>query len=269
MARYGRALWRPLPENETQGQITPTQVILHTAVDAPGPTDLYRYFERRDITLESHFWLPLSKAMEQFIDTNRSADANFRANRRLEADRWVGAISVETEDEGRPNELPWNEYQQEQLVDFLVWAHKTHGIPLKMCESWTGAGIGYHSMWGAPSNWTPARGKTCPGPARIAQIPGLIVRAKLKLGGNLPPSDSPIPPQPINSTEDDMFWFRLTDGPYKDAILFVSGKSFWHLTPTEWDADKFSHGAQAKLRNVTQAQWNTYAKGRALVEGRA
>lgn len=266
MARYGRALWRPLPESEQQGQITPTQLILHTAVDAPGPTDLYRYFERRDVTLESHFWLPLAKVMEQFIDTERSADANRLANRRLEGGRWVGAISVETEDEGRPSELPWNDYQQEQLVELMIWAHRVHGIPLKQCESWTGAGIGWHSMWGAPSPWTPAAGKTCPGPKRIAQIPGLIARARLQLGGHLP--DNPPPPTPLpQSQEDDMFWFRLSDGPFAQTIIFVSGKEFWPLSPDEWKADQSFHAAGPKLRHVTQQQWSDYSAARRLKEG--
>lgn len=62
------ALVRLLPENATQGKIDPTQIILHTAVDAPGETDLHNYFGRPDVGVESHFFVQLDGDIIQYID---------------------------------------------------------------------------------------------------------------------------------------------------------------------------------------------------------
>lgn len=162
MAIMPGVTWRPLKENATQARIKPTQIIYHTAVDQPGPTRLPDYFDRTDVTVESHFWIPLDGEIVQMMDTEVRADANRFAN--------DSAISIETEDEGDPVGFPWTEAQLAALVRVAVWANKVHGIPLTICQSPTGPGQGFHSMWGAPSAWTPSRGKTCPGPTRIRQF---------------------------------------------------------------------------------------------------
>ena len=213
MARMPEARWRPLPENSTQPPIRATQLILHTAVDAPGPTDLYRYFARADVSLEAHFWVPYVGQLEQHIDTDRSADANYKANRRADG---TGAISVETEDDGSPAQRPWTEKQLRDLVAVGVWACRTHGIPARRCRSHTDPGIGYHSMWGAPSPWTNAAGKTCPGPARIAQVDQVIARVAAQL--NTPP--------PVQ--EDDAMGTYIRDSE-SGAIFHFYGERFRHI----------------------------------------
>lgn len=167
MAQMPGAEWRPLPENATQTKIRPTQVILHTAVDAPEPTRLERWFARVDVTVESHFWITLDGTIVQMMDTEVRADANRFANKRPDG---TGAISIETEDEGDPLGVPWTEAQLEALKKVILWAHEEHGIPLELCSSHDSPGIGWHAMWGAPSEWTPAAAKTCPGRVRIQQI---------------------------------------------------------------------------------------------------
>ena len=67
----------------------------------------------------------------------------------------------------------WTDVQIAELKEFLVWAHKTHGIPLRVCPAWNRAGVGYHTMWGAPGPWTPVA-KSCPGPNRIKQFRDVI-----------------------------------------------------------------------------------------------
>jgi hypothetical protein len=108
------------------------------------------------------------------VDTKFQAPANLSANR--------SAISVETWDNLKPDTTPWTARQIASLVALTVWAHQVHGIPLKRCASPTSPGVGYHSMWGAPSAWTPSAGKTCPGPARIPQVGSIILSAA---GGTL------------------------------------------------------------------------------------
>lgn len=159
-------IWRPLAEADEQPFITPTQWIAHTAVDGPGPTNLGNYFESRTVTLESHTWLRWA-SHEQFIPFDRSADANYKVNRYLKNGKWVGAISTETEDDGSPEQNPWNAYQVNELIRFGVWLNRTFGIPPHLPTAWDAPGMGYHSLF--PGVWTNVRGKTCPGATRIRQ----------------------------------------------------------------------------------------------------
>lgn len=177
------------PENRTEPAITATQLIYHTAVDAKGPTNLPGYFDREDIGLESHFWVPNDGTIVQMMDTGRQADANYTAN--------VRAISVETEDDGDPEGNPWTTAQLAALVDIAVWCHRTHGIPIRRCPAHNQPGVGWHSMWSypdpinltgrpIPSPWTPALGKTCPGRTRIRQLIGHVIptaAARVNAGG--------------------------------------------------------------------------------------
>ncbi len=172
MARMPGVTWRPLPENATQPRIVPTQFIVHSAADAPGPSNIPGYFARKSVGVESHFWIPWQikpgevHKIVQMMDTTRRADANRWANRR--------AISVETEDEGRPNTLPWNEGQLWALEHIARWVNAEHSIPLDRCPAWDKPGLGYHVMFGSPGPWTPAR-KTCPGHIRIKQFDDVLL----------------------------------------------------------------------------------------------
>ena len=167
MAIFPGGKWDPLPENATQPKIRPTQIILHTAVDSPGPTRLRSYFAREDVGLESHFWVTLDGIVIQMMNTEVRADANRKANRRPDG---TGAISIETEDEGDPIGVPWTAAQLDSLEAIIRWAAHVHSIPLTVCSSPDAPGLGYHSLFGAPSAWTPSAGKTCPGATRIRQF---------------------------------------------------------------------------------------------------
>lgn len=197
MAIYPKAIWRPLPENETEPFIDATQAILHSAVDADGPTSLWPFF-RYNTSLESHFFIKFDGTVEQYIDTARQADANYKAN--------IRAISIETEDDGDPNHTPWSPEQIDAILELLRWLNQEHGIPLHACPAWDKPGIGWHSMWGAPSMWTPARGKTCPGTIRIEQIHDTILPALM--------------------TTEENFLSALTDEQQKDLYNRVK-----RLTP--------------------------------------
>lgn len=189
MARYPAAVWKPLPENARQRRITPRAVILHTAVDGRGDTDLEDYFGRGDVGAESHLWVPFRKPLVQMMDTAVEANAN------RVADRW--AISIETEDDsaGKPHIAPWNAKQIAEILAFIEWAIATHNIPRRACESAYlpgAAGIGYHSMpmrerFDGTSNnpWTSYQGKTCPGDARVQQFYDVILPAVLAGGDNM------------------------------------------------------------------------------------
>lgn len=201
MARCPFARYEPLPENETQPRIVPTQFILHSAVDHPGPTNLGGWMARDDVKVESHFWITLDGTIVQLMDTEVRADANLGANRRPDG---TGAVSVETEDEGNPDSRPWTARQLRALVRLGVWLVETHGIPAVRCPSPDGPGIGHHTMWGAPSKWTSVRGKTCPGRVRIEQFPNVLADIAGQVEGDAPkPSPARPTPEPAPAPEPD------------------------------------------------------------------
>jgi hypothetical protein len=174
MARCPFARWEPLPANDRQARMTPRLVIDHTAVDAPGPTDLYGWFFQSG--LESHFFVHLDGAITQYMDTQVVAEANLNAN--------SFAVSIETEDEGHPGDMPWTAGQMAALIRLHDWIAAVHPtVPRRIADRWNGAGFGYHSMWGVnsatakPNPWTSAIGKTCPGAPRIAQFRSILVPA--------------------------------------------------------------------------------------------
>ena len=239
---------RPLPEAELQPLIVPTQWIIHTAVDAPGPTNLYGYFERRDITLESHTWLRWDRH-EQFMPFNRRADANYLANRRPDG---TGAISTETEDDGDPVGKPWNEYQINELVRFGVWLSRTFGIPAGIPASAFAPGMGYHSLY--PGVWTNVPGKTCPGSTRIKQFRDLVLPAIQRT---------------VNQTPTEDIVERI--------IFFTNGAGGNHAYRCTGGIGKYLPTAQAiaaaefigvKRANQPSAPWNKdLAAGYALLDG--
>lgn len=162
---------RLLPESRTSSRVTPRLLIYHSIVGSA--EGAYGYF-LRSTSLESTFIVKLSGYIIQIMDTERRADANSQAN--------SIAGSVETEDRGDPNVQPWTEAQVESMVWLAYQYHRIHGVPLRRAAAWDGTGIGYHSMWGAPSQWTPSRGKTCPGTIRIRQFDDVVMPILERVG---------------------------------------------------------------------------------------
>ncbi|MEU9351472.1 N-acetylmuramoyl-L-alanine amidase [Streptomyces griseoloalbus] len=157
MARYREATWLPIPENTAQARITPTQLILHSAAAPWSPERLRDFWNERGVTTESHFGVGYDGAVGQYMDTNVRADANASANNR--------AISVESAANTR-NSDPWTADQLDTLVEIMVWAHRTHGIPARVCRSDTDPGFGTHRMF---RKWS-LGGTECPGNARAKQF---------------------------------------------------------------------------------------------------
>ncbi len=215
---------RILSDNAHQPLITPTQWIVHTAVDGPGPTNLGNYFESAT-SLESHTWLRWDRH-EQFIWFDRSADANYHANHwwNPSTKRYEGAISTETEDDGQPVMKPWNAYQLKELIRFGVWLNKTFHIPARLCRSPHDPGMGWHSMWGAPSEWTNVAGKSCPGSTRIKQFKEVVLPGIQK---------ALAAPAPSKQEDSQVIW-HIENSPYTflqcDAGMKpLNEAEFWEL----------------------------------------
>jgi hypothetical protein len=163
---------RLLPENTSAPRITPRLLIMHSIVGSA--EGAYRYF--RDVTnLESTFIVTLGGQVWQLMDTTRQADANYRAN--------PFAVSVETEDNGDPDSEPWTGPQLDALVWLAEECHRVHRVPLRRADRWDGSGLGYHTLFGAPSPWTPVS-KTCPGRARIRQFDQVLLPRIARGGGD-------------------------------------------------------------------------------------
>jgi N-acetylmuramoyl-L-alanine amidase len=160
---------RHLPEWQSQPPITPITIINHSIVGTGEQG--YQYFLNSS-SLEAHFIVENDGEIWQLMDTSREADANLDAN--------AYAISIETGDRGDPDNQPWTAAQ----LDSLAWLHgelrRVHPtIPKRESVSCSGpAGLGYHTLHGAPSCWTPVS-KTCPGRIRKQQWRDILLPAYL------------------------------------------------------------------------------------------
>lgn len=146
-----------LPESGSQGKINPTQIVLHTAVDGPGSTDLHNYFNSPGIGTESHFFIQNDGDIFQYMNTTTRADAQFDAN--------VRAISIETEDDGSVTSWTVDQINSiKRLGNFLMGAHP--GILRRVCPAQDLPGWGYHSLF---PQWN-KNNHSCPGGPRIHQF---------------------------------------------------------------------------------------------------
>jgi hypothetical protein len=250
--------WRPLSEDATQPFIRPYQWIVHTAVDGPGPTNLGDYFENHT-ALESHTWLRWT-FHEQFIGFDRSADANYLANRWFAGGEWRGAISTETEDDGTPVERPWNAYQLGELIRFGVWLNKTFGIPAVVPATPTSPGMGWHALH--PHDWTNVAGKTCPGSTRIHQfltivLPGIQAAIKGDTMSGIAPFLIQAPGSPVYIT--DLVTTEKVPNPAGLGFITANLKRLGHPTniapiPTAVLESMLAQSADTKVVVPTAAQ---------------
>jgi hypothetical protein len=125
-----------------------------------------------------HFYLPRSGPAIQYIDLDRCAYAQLDGN----------ATMVSWESQGgviNPDGEPWTDNQVEWGARILAHLAATEGVPLQVMPDSlpTSKGLGWHRLgidpWRVPGGerWSGARGKLCPGAAKIAQIPRIVARA--------------------------------------------------------------------------------------------
>src|SRR5690348_1385938 len=160
VALYPKAIKRLIPlDPKMDPPITARVVILHVA--ATETTSLAPYFTSGSGGVESHFYVRYDGSVEQYRDTAYQADANVMAN--------GFAISIETQ--GLANGT-WTDAQLDAIKALLTWCHDTHGIPLEVCPTWDGSGVGYHILF--EDQWD-QRHASCPGPNRINQFNNVLV----------------------------------------------------------------------------------------------
>lgn len=217
MARYPGALWRPITASKARPRITPRRVNLHVAVSEAA--SLHGYFNAPG-RVDSHFYVRKDGTVEQYVDTSVQAWADLQGN--------PTTISVETQG-GVTNAQgePWTSAQVKALADLFAWCAKVHDIPMRLAtDSRPGAsshGLSWHRL-GIDGNfpggllkgrisgglrYSNARGKICPGNAKIQQIPGILARAKQIAGG----TSSPLTPSAPSGAVTAM----LADLDYPDV----------------------------------------------------
>jgi hypothetical protein len=170
MARDPGSVWKPLPEAGAPDGLHKDKLIFHSTGDNLGAAATWRYFDQGAVVVESNFivgWGPdHNDPTLQIMDSTDHADANVAAN--------DSGISVEVTGDGVGPYTPW---QVSELIRIGRWARQVHGIPPQIIPSPTGAGFGWHVMFGAPGPWTTVAGKVCPGAARIAQLKAVVFPA--------------------------------------------------------------------------------------------
>ena len=168
MARKPGAQWKPLPVGSNDPPIIPIGLILH--VDAANSRDLFNYFNGPSKGIESHGHVRLDGYSYQYRDTEREADANFKANSFIKNGKRYGYVSLETQ--GYADGF-WTKAQIEEIKDWILFMYNEHDMPLRRCTHSQDPGVGYHTLFGSPSAWTPVA-KSCPGPNRIKQFNEII-----------------------------------------------------------------------------------------------
>lgn len=189
MSIYPKAIWKPINHNYTKTKTAKTRLILHTTASGKA-TSVHEYFNKPTSRSSSHFHIAFDGTVEQYVDTEYISWASGEGNH--------DSISIETQGYGTE---AWSEQQVAAIIDIIVWANKTHQLPITQMDSSRAGtkGIGWHRLgvdgkWfpdspsilagrtqrGGGEKWSSATGKTCPGDLRIHQIPGIISKAKIR-----------------------------------------------------------------------------------------
>lgn len=149
-----------------------------------------------------HAYLPKAGGIIQYVDLDVRSYATLNGNGSVIAWESEGGV-------GEDVNGPWTDGQMEAGAFLLAYANETEGTPLEvMPDSRPGSrGMGYHRLGVDPFRvaggelWSSARGKVCPGPTRIGQIPAMVARARELRGGSpaVLPIQAPAAPAPAPS----------------------------------------------------------------------
>jgi len=162
------ALAKLIAPGTNDPSITPCGVVLHVR-DGLGDS-LHDFFDGPSGGIESHFYVRFDGTIEQYRSVWFEADAQLLGNSFMLGGKRVGFVSVETEGRGAGT---WTAQQLTSIKAIILWVRSQAEFPLEPCPAWNKPGVGYHTMWGSPSPWTPVA-KSCPGPDRIKQFHAVI-----------------------------------------------------------------------------------------------
>ena len=213
MARYPGAIWKPIDEQYTSGlrMVAFNRVNLHVAVSEA--VSLWSFFNAQG-RASSHFYVRRDGTVEQYVDTAWRAEADLDGN--------DATISVETQGGLKNADTePWTAAQVETLARIYAWAVTTHGVPVHMATDAkigpSSSGMSWHRLGidgnfptlpsplagrtqrGGGMHYSTARGKRCPGDAKIRQIPDIYARALALLHPE--EDDMPLTPADLDAVQ--------------------------------------------------------------------
>jgi len=99
-------------------------------------------------------------------------------------------------------------------------------------------------MWGAPSDWTPVRGKTCPGKARIGQVDDVLARCYELSAGTV--ATALVPSH--DEMEDEVPYLMIRDDASQKIYALFPGGKIRHIGGAEW-----KHYTECGIKMVSAA----------------
>lgn len=182
LAPFAKVRLMPYNDDLPKRPATAT-LIIHTNGGGTDHGSLYGWFSRPGNTICSHFQVAADGRVEQYVNTDQQAYAQYAGN--------AFAVSVETEDAGHP-ERPWTDEQCTAIIKLARWLK----VPAKISPDGKGGGIGWHSLY---ADWNRSH-HNCPGSARIKQIHDVILPG---LAGSTGPRHPPHHGHPSNGKPGD------------------------------------------------------------------
>lgn len=171
-------LWIPVDIGARPARVKGRGLVGHVAVSTsrdlrPGPLATR--------SADWHAYLPKTGPGIQYIDLDVQCWANRDGNKTMAAFESEGGMGTADQ----VNAEPWTDDQCEAAAKFLAHLHRTEGVPLQVMPDSrpTSRGFGPHRLgidpWRVTGGelWSSARGKLCPGNAKVAQVPAIVARA--------------------------------------------------------------------------------------------
>lgn len=208
MAKWNGANWRPVARYLPDGPVNADMVrydcaVIHIEDGEWSRNEAFNWYNTAGHAVPQFRFHTPTSAMDQYIDSKYRGSATLNGNHRVIA---VECHGLETNDKAKP----LTQENIRKLALWLVWCHKTHGIPLK----WTNSskpdsrGVTVHRK-GIDGNfpqppgkllggrvaggeyWSKTFGKTCPTSTWIKQIHDDV----LPLARRLAAEDTPLTPE--------------------------------------------------------------------------
>lgn len=213
------AIWQPIDVGNRSARHKGRGAVAHVAVSesprlVPWGTPATR-------GADWHFYLPKEATPNgrfyQFIDLDLQCWSTYQANSTMPAWESQGGV---TNADGEP----WTENQVEAAAIIYAYLMETEGAPNQLMNNSLPSerGLGYHKLgidpWRVSGGeiWSGARGKICPGQAKINGLPDILSRANELFHGS--PSPAPKPPvHPVRPNPGRFAW-NLPHGHYYGNI---------------------------------------------------
>lgn len=168
MALCPFANWRgPVPNRTVNGMSSIYGLVLHIQEGTEQGTDAW--FHQDAAQASSHFGNPKIGKLDQWVSTDDMAWAEVSGN-----SNWVSL-----ENEGHSGDSLTSS-QIENAAQLLAWLHKVYQVPLRITDSVSIGGLGWHGMGG--NSW--GGHFDCPGDPIKKQRTDILVRTQAILAGS-------------------------------------------------------------------------------------